>query len=607
MKGIGRDMDREILQLSEQLLHLTGRVDRLSARLAALEKNEIAIIERQEAVKPASSRPVSGEGVLDAVGSSTLLPRIAALCFTLVFALILRTVTDNGYLDLNTGSLVGLLYAAALIFWGWKKLRDGSQTAIVFPAAGAFLLYAIVLEAHSHFASITVTGAFSVLFAAAIGLGLLGIAYRKPVLLHVGILGAALVALAIDFPRVHLAPASFLLLTGNVIALIAHRRQVAGTLKWFTLFLTLCLWLLWSFKLSATLGKNVIPAEELALQWFFPSLFLHSLTYFASLTIRVIGSDEPLGFFHGTIPTITVLFTYLSAAPVVRALQGNAAALGYAASAGAALLIAAAAILASHRKSGAPGCNAISFAAVLLLCLGLPESTGLLQALPVLSFTAFLLALLSGNWQSGGVRLTSYLLQGMVCLSVLLTLPQQLASPVTSGAAAFALALLASIQYRWCRKNRASASDSAYFAWIDRNDIGAIVLLLSGLVGFFGVARLLLHAGIIAGLAGGTDAFACGQSILINSGAVVLLLLSDRYRNRELLAVAGAVVLLGAIKVFIFDLFTAKGLPLVISVFSFGIVAMVCSVVCRRWPNRRQAAAESENAAALARADNSAA
>ena len=44
-------------------------------------------------------------------------------------------------------------------------------------------------------------------------------------------------------------------------------------------------------------------------------------------------------------------------------------------------------------------------------------------------------------------------------------------------------------------------------------------------------------------------------------------------RNKELIIVAGIVALIGASKVFIFDMFGIKGVPLVLSVFSTGVVA----------------------------------
>jgi hypothetical protein len=40
----------------------------------------------------------------------------------------------------------------------------------------------------------------------------------------------------------------------------------------------------------------------------------------------------------------------------------------------------------------------------------------------------------------------------------------------------------------------------------------------------------------------------------------------------------------GCLKVFLVDLFSGSGLPLVLSVLSFGVVAMVGSIIMGRWP-----------------------
>ena len=44
---------------------------------------------------------------------------------------------------------------------------------------------------------------------------------------------------------------------------------------------------------------------------------------------------------------------------------------------------------------------------------------------------------------------------------------------------------------------------------------------------------------------------------------------------------------LGMFKSFIFDLFGIKGMPLVLSVFSSGVVAAVGSVVSTRWQGKK--------------------
>ena len=75
----------------------------------------------------------------------------------------------------------------------------------------------------------------------------------------------------------------------------------------------------------------------------------------------------------------------------------------------------------------------------------------------------------------------------------------------------------------------------------------------------------------------------CSRSILINIAAIALLVLGSSRRNLELVWIAVALAIVGCIKVFLVDLFGASGLPLVLSVLSFGIVATVGSLVMGRW------------------------
>jgi len=48
------------------------------------------------------------------------------------------------------------------------------------------------------------------------------------------------------------------------------------------------------------------------------------------------------------------------------------------------------------------------------------------------------------------------------------------------------------------------------------------------------------------------------------------------------------VVLVGAFKVFIFDMFKGEGMPLVLSVFSFGVVAVASSMTLKKWQTYKE-------------------
>ncbi len=516
------------------------------------------------------------------VGREKLFSRMAAVCFILVFALMLRTITDNDLINAKAGTAFGILYTFLLIFWGWRLFTRKNQLAPVFPISGALLLFAVILESHVNFQTLPAGYALLILFAAQGLLSFIGLRYQCVSILYFATVGIMLTGLAIDFPHNNFTLAALLLFAVNLIALITKHRRLTASLPWLVLALTILFWLLWSFKLSVPLRREETPEAYLGLQWFLPMLTLYFLLFSASLLFR-LRNREPLGFFHGTLPTITVLFCYLAAMTVVIPWNKSTTTLGSMAGLIAVFYYALAALAGQKKINGAPGCNAITFAGTVLLAISLPQAIGLLKALPVLSCTAYLLAIMAGRWQSGGVRLTSYLLQAMVCLAILMSLTRQIDSPWVSAIASLTLAIMAALQYIWCRRHKPAAADSAYFAWLDRRDVGAVILLLSSLIGFFGLFRITLSQILTTSGAEYGNAFYCGQTIIINVGAIALMMVAARRHNFEMLLISMIVVFLSAIKVFIFDLFSTRGLPLVISVFSFGLVALAGSLTVKRW------------------------
>ncbi len=139
------------------------------------------------------------------------------------------------------------------------------------------------------------------------------------------------------------------------------------------------------------------------------------------------------------------------------------------------------------------------------------------------------------------------------------------------------------LQYSWCRRHTPPAMHSAFFSWLDRKDFSAVILLLTGLVSGFFLLRLGLYQVLARSSADFEYMFRGGQTVFINLGAVFLLLAASSRKNSEILSVAIVVGLLGMVKSFVFDLFGIKGMPLVFSVFSSGVVAAVGSVVSSRW------------------------
>ena len=79
------------------------------------------------------------------------------------------------------------------------------------------------------------------------------------------------------------------------------------------------------------------------------------------------------------------------------------------------------------------------------------------------------------------------------------------------------------------------------------------------------------------------NALRCSQSVIINMSAIVMMFFALAHRSRELRNVAILVTVIGAINVFLYDLIRAHGIPLVISVLSFGLATAVESVILGRW------------------------
>ena len=73
-------------------------------------------------------------------------------------------------------------------------------------------------------------------------------------------------------------------------------------------------------------------------------------------------------------------------------------------------------------------------------------------------------------------------------------------------------------------------------------------------------------------------------SVIINVSAALLMLFALAHRKKEVRNVAVLVTVIGAVKVFLYDLIGGMhGLPLVVSVFSFGMTTALESFGLSRW------------------------
>jgi hypothetical protein len=140
MPALGSDLGPSRLPAEEQLRELAGRVQRLEARVAALEARPLV---RPTSPGPAPERLAPGGEVPP---MPVVLGLLGRTCLALAGALLVRTLTGSGALPKPAGVLLGLVYG---LFWVAAAQRAGAAgrrasagfhavaaLAIVFPLIG---------------------------------------------------------------------------------------------------------------------------------------------------------------------------------------------------------------------------------------------------------------------------------------------------------------------------------------------------------------------------------------------------------------------------------------------------------------------------------------
>jgi hypothetical protein len=301
---------------------------------------------------------------------------------------------------------------------------------------------------------------------------------------------------------------------------------------------------------------------------------------------------EDLGFYESLLPSIVGVGAFWAAWSVIVTWHQNTLWLGIiGVLVGLAHLGVGSWLASRNREDGAIGSTTYTFAAVLLLSLGVASIfSNLIWSAPVLSVSAYIMARLANRWQSGGIRCTSYLFQlaaGLIAVSTGVV-AADISSPLVGSLVLGTLVAMSFLQYRWCRSHTPPSMHSAFFSWLDKKDFSAVILLLTALISGFFLLRLGLYQVLARTTSDFEYIFRGGQTVFINLGAVFLLLVASRRKNTEILTVAIVLGILGMLKSFIFDLLGIKGVPLVFSIFSSGVVAAVGSVVSTRWQGKKK-------------------
>ena len=592
-------LEERVKQLTEQVQALTASLEHLSGQQEkAPQQPSVPGPVRAKVSESELDEPTEiTEEFLSWAGKNSLLPRLSTLCFLLVVALALRTVTDNNIINTLAGSALGMGYAATLVAAGWYLYGKENPLAPVCAACGAVLMATIVVETHARFQSLPLVPAYLTLMATGAAMAITSYRFSAFVPISLGTLGLCLAGAAIDYPHPFYPYLTMVLLTANILGFFAARLKRCSWLRWIVLVTTILMLYQWGIKLGMALARKDIPEPSLAPAWFLPAIAVFAATWTALslLGIRRNRSDK-VSRFDLFLPSIAAVLLYGLASYQMSAGGGNKFLLGWTGIAGVAILFAVAIWLAGEKSPGTPGTNVFVFAGAALLAIALPGATGhFLLSLPALAVAAFFLALLSRNWENGGVRLTTYLMEIYACAA--LTILAQRAPTSVDFLTAIPAGLLTVIclfHYQWCRRWPPPAG-SGFFTNFDTNDRSAVLLLLAALASGFFAVRCIVYQFLPSLSTDIASAFRCAQSIIITASAAGLILIAVHFRNKEIRNVAILVTLIGGIKVFLYDMLGTHGIPLVLSVLSFGLVAALESIMLGRWP--RISAQEEEDTA----------
>lgn len=566
--------DGRVEEVARQVQSLEARVEELSAQVQALRAP-------MPAGGPAYEPEPGGSSL--AWPTTPVLPAVAAVCFLLVVALVLRTIVDGGITQPALGLAMGTAYAALLVLYGCYRYAEGKRLAAVFCVCGFLLLYAILVESHSRFGLLSPPAVYGGLALGVLAAALPGRRYTPASALCIGVAGAAVAGVFLEFPEPRFPYLAGLLLLVNAAAYRACALPRCGWVKWGVLGATLFFWTLWAVRVRALLSHAEDDAADVSLVWLAPWLAAFSALYVAMAIVASRGRGGHFGWFEAVLPTVAGVGGYAVISATLSpawSAQGEAATAGLIAS-GAFLVLGAR--LAGRSRDRAYAATAFVLPALMTLALSLPHVVPAGIAAVAMSAAALAVGLVSARWRSRSVRVCSYGAQAYACAGAVAAGLFAAQSPLSIPMLAVAVSLtgLAAAHYagsRWWTARH----DGTWLDSIDPQDRSAVLCVFTAAVAAFAAGRMLLFP-LFPEPGESMPVFQANQSVLLCVEAFALGLLGLLVARGELLAVAAAVGAVAAAKVFGYDLFTIRGVPLVASVFSFGLMAAFGSIVWGRW------------------------
>ncbi len=575
-------LEERVASLEEQVAVLTAAVTELKAGNVLSESSE----KKQKPPRKLSAAGGTSEEILSWVDKSYILSRVATTSFIVAVAVALRTASDSGVIDLQLGSFIGMLYALGLIMYGWVAYRQQSIQAPVFTLWGVIIMCSVVVEAHRVFDTVPTEVAYVAMAVTGLVATIMSRVNHVALPVFVGTLGMSFGSFAIDYPSPVFPYLVIILGLANIFATFATRLLRASWLRWLLLLLTLFMIQIWDLKLNIYLSKLAPENLEFSVQGLMPSIGFLGLVFACIALLGVLGKvQEKISKFDVALPVVNVCWVFLAAKYAIGQGLTTSPAFGWLAMIAALAHLVVAWWLAHRIEGGNLGTTSFALAGGLLLAFAAPMAIGhAVIALALVALLAIGIAWVSARCKNIGLRLASYLLQFYACsaLVYLLWATDGTRPSIVGALSSGLLAIIAFAHYFWSQRNPAGTGDSVLYQ-LNKNDRGAGVLLIAALFSGFFTMRVGLYQTLDFLHAATRSNFDGAQSVLINVTALVVLWLSLLRRNKELRNVAIVLTVIGAGKVFLLDMVSLKGMPLMVSVFTFGLVAAFASFVLGRW------------------------
>jgi hypothetical protein len=221
--------------LEERVTQLEARVAELSASLARIQGEAPlppTASEPSESITKVRTSTEASEEMLFWVDRAYVLPRIATTSFILVVALALRTLTDSGSLDLQLGTLLGMIYGFTLIVYSWFSYSQKGAQAPVFALWGTVVMCAVVVEAHRVFQALPTVFAYLLLTATGWVTVLISRRFRVALPVMAGTVGMSFGAFAINYPSPVFPLLTVIMILANGFAAYATGLLRASWLRW---------------------------------------------------------------------------------------------------------------------------------------------------------------------------------------------------------------------------------------------------------------------------------------------------------------------------------------------------------------------------------------